>query len=104
MRRVIYGAGSLRTMQGTYITKNGGEIDLVDRNRAHMEELETTGVHIIGTLDMTVPVNAITSDQITGKYDIILLLTKRQNVEVVTMFRDYLAEDGVIVTLENGPP
>ena len=105
MRSAIYGAGSLGTVLGAYITKNGGEIDLINRNRAHVEALNTTGAHIIGTVDMTAPVKAITPDQMNGKYDIILLLTKQlQNVEVVTMLRDYLAEDGVIVTLQNGLP
>lgn len=105
MRSAIYGAGSLGTVLGAYITKNGGEIDLINRNRAHVEALNTTGAHITGTVDMTVPVKAITPDQMNSKYDVILLLTKQlQNVEVVTMLRDYLAEDGVIVTLQNGLP
>ncbi|MBQ8616472.1 MAG: 2-dehydropantoate 2-reductase, partial [Clostridia bacterium] len=105
MRSAIYGAGSLGTVLGAYITKNGGAIDLINRNRAHVEALNTTGARITGTVDMTVPVKAITPDQMEGKYDIILLLTKQlQNVAVVTMLRDYLAEDGVIVTLQNGLP
>ena len=41
----------------------------------------------------------------TGKYDIIFLMTKQQaNREVVSFLKDYLAEDGVIVTMQNGLP
>lgn len=41
----------------------------------------------------------------SGKYDIIFLMTKQQqNSEVVNNLKDYLSDDGVIVTLQNGIP
>ena len=106
MRRyAIYGAGSLGTVLGAYITKNGGKIDLINRNKAHIDALCQNGAIINGTVEMTVPVAALTPDEMTGKYDVILLLTKQLfNKEVVTFLKDYLADDGVIVTLQNGLP
>ncbi len=104
-RYAIYGAGSLGTVLGAYITKNGGEIDLINRNKAHVKALNEKGAHITGKVEMTVPVKAITPDEMTGKYDVILLMTKQlHNVEVVTMLKDFLTEEGVIVTLQNGIP
>ncbi len=104
-RYAIYGAGSLGTVLGAYITKNGGQIDLINRNRAHVDALRTNGAIINGTVDMKVPVSALTPDEMSGKYDVILLLTKQLlNKEVVTFLSDYLADDGVIVTLQNGLP
>ena len=104
-RYAIYGAGSLGTVLGAYITKNGGQIDLINRNRAHVDALRANGAIIKGTVSMTVPVTALTPDEMSGKYDVILLLTKQLlNREVVTFLADYLAEDGVIVTLQNGLP
>ena len=104
-RNAIYGAGSLGTVLGAYITKNGGQVDLINRNKAHVEILNTKGAKIIGTVDMTVPVKAITPDQMEGKYDVIVLLTKQLfNKDVVTMLKDFLSEEGVIVTLQNGIP
>ncbi len=104
-RYAIYGAGSLGTVLGAYITKNGGEIDLINRNKAHVKALNEKGAQITGKVEMTVPVKAITPDEMTGKYDVILLITKQlHNVEVVTMLRDFLAENGVIVSLQNGLP
>ncbi len=101
----IYGAGSLGTVLGAFITQNGGEVDLINRNKAHVEALNEKGAKIIGTVDMTVPVKAITPDQMEGKYEVIVLLTKQLfNTEVVTMLKDYLTDDGVIVTLQNGIP
>lgn len=104
-RYAIYGAGSLGTVLGAYITQNGGKIDLINRNKAHVEALNKNGARIIGTVDVTVPVTAITPDEMSGEYDIILLMTKQLlNKEVVTFLKNYLAKDGVIVTLQNGLP
>ena len=104
-RNAIYGAGSLGTVLGAYITKNGGEIDLINRNKAHVEALRTNGATINGTVEMNVPVSALTPDEMSGEYDVILLLTKQLlNKEVVTFLKGHLAEDGVVVTLQNGLP
>ena len=104
-RYAIYGAGSLGTVLGAYITKKGGKIDLINRNKAHVAALNENGARITGTVEMTVPVKAFTPEEMTGKYDVILLLTKQlHNAKVVTMLKNYLADDGVIVTLQNGLP
>ncbi len=104
-RNAIYGAGSLGTVLGAFITQNGGQVDLINRNKAHVDLLNEKGAHIIGTVDMTVPVKAITPDMMEGKYDVIVLLTKQlHNKEVVTMLKEFLSEKGVIVTLQNGIP
>lgn len=101
----IYGAGSLGTVLGAYITKNGGEIDLINRNRTHVEALNENGATITGTVEFNVPVKVLLPDEMEGRYDIIILLTKQlHNTEVVTMLKEHLAEDGVIVTLQNGLP
>ncbi|MBQ4266945.1 MAG: NAD(P)-binding domain-containing protein, partial [Clostridia bacterium] len=105
VRSAIYGAGSLGTVLGAYITKNGGKIDLINRNKAHVAALREKGAIIKGTVEMTVPVTALTPDEMEGKYDVIFLMTKQLfNKEVVTMLKDYLTEKGVIVTLQNGIP
>ena len=105
MRIAIYGAGSLGTILGAYISKAGVEIELINRNKAHIEALQTKGAHITGTVEFTQPVVAYTPDQMNGEYDVIFLMTKQQhNAEVVTMLKDYLAADGALVTFQNGLP
>lgn len=105
MRAAIYGAGSLGTILGAYITQKGGKIELINRNKAHVEALQTRGATITGTVNFTQAVTAYTPQEMSGKYDIIFLMTKQQqNAEVVTFLKDYLAEEGVIVTLQNGIP
>ena len=105
MRAAIYGAGSLGTILGAYITKNGGKIELINRNKAHIEALQNKGAKVIGTVEFSQPVKAYTPAEMSGIYDIIFLMTKQQqNSEVVNYIKEYLAPDGVIVTLQNGIP
>lgn len=81
------------------------EIELINRNKAHIEALQTKGAHITGTVEFTQPVVAYTPDQMNGEYDVIFLMTKQQhNAEVVTMLKDFLAADGALVTFQNGLP
>lgn len=105
MRCAIYGAGSLGTVLGAYMTKNGQPVDLINHNKAHVETLNKKGAHIRGTVDFSTPVHAITPDQMEGQYDVIFLMTKQlMNKEIVTFLKPYLTENGVIVTFQNGIP
>lgn len=105
MRIAIYGAGSLGTILGAYISKAGVSIDLINRNKAHIEALNTQGAQVVGTVQFTQPVVAYTPEEMRGQYDILFLMTKQQhNTEVVTLLKDFLAPDGVLVTFQNGLP
>ena len=105
MRIAIYGAGSLGTILGAYISKAGVAIDLINRNKTHIAALQAHGAQVTGTVQFAQPVTAYTPDEMSGKYDILFLMTKQQhNAEVVTMLKDYLAPDGVLVTFQNGLP
>ena len=105
MRVAIYGAGSLGTILGAFISKAGVEIELINRNKAHVEALKADGAKIVGTMNFTQPVVAYTPDEMSGKYDVVFLMTKQQhNAQVVNMLNGYLAQDGVLVTFQNGLP
>ena len=105
MRIAIYGAGSLGTILGAFITKAGVSIELINRNKAHIEALKNKGAQVVGTMNFTQPVVAYTPDEMNGTYDILFLMTKQQhNAEVVRMLKGFLAPDGVLVTFQNGLP
>ena len=105
MKYAIYGAGSLGTVLGAYLTRAGVDIELVNRNEAHVAALQKNGAHILGTVDMTVPVKALLPGEMEGPYDVIILLTKQlENEKVAAYLKPYLAPDGVVVTLQNGIP
>ena len=105
MRIAIYGAGSLGTILGAYISKAGVAIELINRNKAHVAALKEKGAQVVGTVQFTQQVVAYTPEEMSGEYDIIFLMTKQQhNAEVVAMLNNYLAADGVLVTFQNGLP
>ena len=105
MRIAIYGAGSLGTILGAFISKAGIEIELINRNKAHVEALKNNGAQVVGTLQFRQPVVAYTPDEMNGLYDIVFLMTKQQhNKEVVQKLNSHLAPDGVLVTFQNGLP
>lgn len=105
MRVGIYGAGAMGTILGAYIAASGKQIDLITRNKEHVDAMKKHGAHVLGHADFTVRVNAYTPDEMTGVYDIIFLMTKqRENAKILAMLKDFLAADGVICTMQNGLP
>jgi 2-dehydropantoate 2-reductase len=105
MRLAIYGAGSLGTALGAYITRAGTEIDLINRNVAHVQALREHGATLQGVVNFNTPVRALLPEEMTGVYDIIFLLTKQQqNPDVIRFLLPFVAEGGVVCTLPNGLP
>ena len=105
MRVAIYGAGSLGTILGAFISKGGAAIELINRNKAHVDALNANGAKVVGTVQFSQQVVAYTPEEMSGEYDILFLMTKQQNnPEVVTMLKNFLAPDGVLVTFQNGLP
>ena len=105
MKIAIFGAGSLGTVLGAYLTKNGVDVDLFSHNKNHIEGLRKNGAHIIGKVDFTVPVKAFYPEEMEGKYDLVFLMTKQlDNENVVKFLKEHLTDDGDICTMQNGLP
>lgn len=105
VRAAIYGAGAMGTALGAFIAESGRQIDLISRNREHVKALRRDGANIVGSVNKAVQVNALLPEEMTGKYDLIFLMTKqRENSEICKFLNDYLADNGVICTTQNGLP
>lgn len=105
MKVAIYGAGAMGTVLGAFLMRSGEKVDLITRNKAHVKALNQKGAHIVGSVDMRQDVHALLPSEMKTKYDIIFLMTKQlNNKEVVTYLKDYLSEDGVICSMQNGLP
>ncbi|WP_028239308.1 ketopantoate reductase family protein [Stutzerimonas azotifigens] len=105
MRTAIIGAGSLGTIIGALMAKGGRPVHLVDTNRAHVEALNRDGARVIGEMDLLVPVEALTPEQMTGRYDLVFLLNKQTaNQAVLTHLQAFLHPDSTVCTLQNGIP
>lgn len=106
MRTALMGVGSLGTIIGALVAKNGGEMTLIDANRAHVEALNQKGATVIGKIGLSgVPVTAITPDEMDGIYDIVILLAKQTYNDVaLAQLLPHLGPDSVVCTLQNGVP
>jgi 2-dehydropantoate 2-reductase len=105
MRIAIFGCGAMGTIIGAYLTKNGCPVDMIDANAAHVGAMNGKGAHIIGSVNMTVPVKALLPEQMEGVYDLVFLLTKQTaNGVVLAKLKKHLAADGTVCTLQNGVP
>lgn len=105
MKAAIYGAGAMGTILGAYIAKAGYDIDLITRNKDHVNGLKKNGAQITGEVEFVQPVNALLPEDMTEKYDLILLMTKQlENEKVVKSLLPFLTENGEICTMQNGLP
>ncbi|MBV7276740.1 ketopantoate reductase family protein [Clostridium sp. PL3] len=106
MRVAILGAGSLGTIMGAVVSKNGGEAILIDANKAHVDMLNANGATVTGYLDLkNVPVKAITPDQMEGIYDVVIVLLKQTaNRKALPGLLPHLNKNSVVCTLQNGIP
>lgn len=105
MKIAILGCGAMGTVVGAYLTKNGCTVDLIDSYAGHIQAMNKYGARVIGTVNMTVPVKAITPDQMSGIYDIVFLLTKQTvNNIVLPNLLPHLNPDSTVCTLQNGVP
>ena len=75
MRTAIFGVGALGTVLGAYLNRSGLEVDLIHHNPATVKALNEKGARVVGTVGFVQKVKALTPEEMTGKYDIIILLT-----------------------------
>lgn len=106
MRTAIIGAGSLGTIIAALVSQNGGDCVLIDTNQAHVQSLNTNGATVTGKLSIThQPVVAITPEQMSGIYDLVILLTKQTvNKVVLNHLLPFIDDSSVVCTLQNGIP
>lgn len=105
MRIAILGAGSLGTIVGAYLSAGGMDVELIDTYEAHVNALNTKGAKVVGTTEFSSTVKAILPQNKSGKYDLVLLLTKQlYNDSVLQELLPFLTEDSVVCSLQNGIP
>ena len=103
-RIALMGAGSLGTILSAYIARQR-QIDVIDVNKAHVDAMNEKGARVSGTVDMVVPVHALTPDQMEGEYDLFIYMAKQTfNDTALPQMLSHLKKDGIIVTCQNGLP
>ncbi|MGF6905732.1 ketopantoate reductase family protein [Fusobacterium sp. PH5-44] len=106
MKIAIMGTGSLGTIIGALVSKNGRDCTLIDTNKAHVAALNEKGATVIGKMQLkNIPVKAITPDKMEGIYDLVILLAKQTYNDVaLQQLLPHLDVNSVVCTLQNGIP
>ena len=109
LKIAVYGAGAMGTVLGALLAKGGlKNVTLITRNERHVQGLQTQGATLVCVADnteITQRVQACTPMQMTGKYDVVFLMTKqRQNQEILQFLTPYLHENSIVCTTQNGLP
>jgi len=105
MRTAILGAGALGIIIGARMTKNGQQVDLIDSFKENVDALNANGATVTGFLELHQPVKALTPEEMTGTYDLVLLLTKQTaNETALPKLLPHLHKDSIVCTLQNGVP
>lgn len=105
MRVAIVGCGAMGTVLGAYLTKNGCPVEMVDNYQAHVDAMNEKGAQVVGTVEFTVPVRALTPDQMEGIYDLVILFTKQTaNDDILPKLLPHLGKNSTVCTLQNGVP
>ncbi len=104
-RVLIYGAGSLGTALGVFLTRAGRKVTLCSRNAAHIAALRAQGACIEGKARLRQAVTAVTPEELEGEYGLIVLLTKQlENAETAVFLQKHLAAEGLLLSGQNGIP
>ncbi|MDP2801441.1 MAG: 2-dehydropantoate 2-reductase [Phreatobacter sp.] len=101
---LIWGAGAIGGTLGAYWARAGLPVVLVDQVAEHVEACRTRGLHVSGPIeDFTQVVPALTPDEVTGTYDIVVLAVKAQATETALhQLSPHLAADGYVLSAQNG--
>ena len=104
MKITIIGAGAIGGLAGAYMTQAGHDVTLVDRWTAHVDAMNAGGLRIDGVRgNMTIPVKAMTPDQLSGDLGTVLIATKSQHaVDAVKQIASLLTADSCVVSFQNG--
>ena len=104
MRWLIWGAGAIGGTLGAYLARGGKDVTMVDTVVEHVDAITRDGLRVTGPIDeFTVRVAAFTPQTLSGTWDEIILATKAHHTAAaVRALHPHLADDGYVVSAQNG--
>jgi 2-dehydropantoate 2-reductase len=101
---VIWGAGAIGGTIGAYLARGGTDVLFVDSAADHVAAMRRDGLAIEGPIEtFTVPVRAVTLDEVDGRFGRILLCVKAHHTQGATRaLLPHLAPDGFVASFQNG--
>jgi 2-dehydropantoate 2-reductase len=103
-RILVWGAGAIGGAVGAYLARAGHDVTLVDSNAGHIDAIRRNGLRIVGPVDQfVVDVPAFVPEELDGVWPLVALAVKAQHTETACrQLAPHLAEDGYILSLQNG--
>ena len=101
---LIWGAGAIGGTIGAYLVRAGHDVLLVDDDAEHVAAMQCYGLAIEGPIErFTIPVRAAVPEQVSGRFDRILLCVKAHHTEAATRaLLPHLAGSGAVASFQNG--
>lgn len=101
---LVWGAGAIGGTIGAHLVRAGHEVLFVDRAADHVEAMGARGLAIAGPIaEFTVPARAFLPERLEGRFARVLLCVKAQDTrEAAERIAPHLAEDGYVVSAQNG--
>ena len=104
MKLTIVGAGAIGGVTGAYLIQAGHDVTFVDLVEEHVSTINERGLTIEGIRgEFTVPARAIHPRDLRGPLDAVIIAVKALHTEAAAhQMLPYLADDGYVVSLQNG--
>ncbi len=105
MRIAVVGVGSLGTIVGALMSRDGLEPLLVDANSKNVDALNREGATVTGHISLNVPVRAVLPADMEGVFDLFIYTAKSIYDEVaLPQLLPFFATSGSLISLQNGVP
>ncbi|CCH32481.1 2-dehydropantoate 2-reductase [Actinosynnema sp. NPDC047251] len=99
----IVGAGAIGGLVGAHLHRAGHDVVLVDANAEHVAAIAADGLRISGEADFVARPRAVGPDGLAEPLRTVLLAVKsRHTVDALRVITPLLADDGCVVSLQNG--
>ena len=103
-RILVWGAGAIGGTVAAALARAGLDITIVDANSDHVRAIRERGLEITGPIESYVQsLPALEPNAVSGAWPTIFLCVKALHTDAAArQLKDYLASDGVVVSLQNG--
>jgi 2-dehydropantoate 2-reductase len=99
----IVGAGAIGGILGAHLSRAGHRVQLVDRDRAHVEAIRAGGLEVGGHAELVARVPACLPEELAGPVGTLILAVKTLHTEeALVPLAGRLAPDGWVVSMQNG--
>lgn len=101
---LVWGAGAIGGTVGAYAARAGFGVTFVDAEREHVAAIRARGLAVTGPLGaFSLRAPALLPSEVSGRWRTALLCVKAHHTEAaLAALAPHLAEDGFVVSLQNG--